>query len=89
MKKSIIALLIACQLAGCASPMNRARLENYKMGCANGSASDCYAVPAQENVNRAEAAENAGKVVVFTVLLPLIVLAAMADVRACGRYGYC
>jgi hypothetical protein len=88
-KRSLIVLLAACQLAGCASAGNRAALDRYKVGCAQGNTHDCASVPYQERANQAEALENAGKVAAITILLPIIILAAMADVRACTKFGYC
>jgi hypothetical protein len=88
-KKSLIILLAACQLGGCASAGNHAALERYKVGCAQGNAHDCASVPYQEQVNQAEALQNAGKAAAIAVLLPIIILATMADVRACTKFGYC
>jgi hypothetical protein len=82
----LLALLVAaCQLAGCASPASRAKLEGYKMGCVHGSAIDCQSVPIQENMNNAEAAQNAATVAAVTILLPFVILGAMG----CAKYGNC
>lgn len=80
-KRLIIVLLAACQLAGCASASNRAALENYRIGCAQGNANACRSVPYQEAVNKAEAGENALKGVAIAILLPLFVLAAMGQAQ--------
>jgi hypothetical protein len=85
LKKSLIMLLAACQLAGCASPVNRARLEGYKMACIHGSQIDCASVPIQSEINNAEAAQNAATVAAVTILLPFVILGAMG----CAKYGNC
>ena len=89
LKKSLMALLMTCQLAGCASPENRAALQHYKVGCAQGNANDCATVPHQERANRDEAMANGVKVAAMAVLLPLVILVAVADARACVKFGYC
>lgn len=85
MKKCLIILLAGCQLAACASPASRAKLEGYKMACIHGSPIDCASVPIQENINNAEAAQNVATVAAVTILLPLVILGAMG----CAKYGNC
>jgi hypothetical protein len=85
----LIVTLAVCQVTACASPGNRAALESYQRGCANGDANACRMVPHQESINRAEAGENAGKAALVALLLPILVLAAVADAKTQPVYVVC
>jgi hypothetical protein len=81
LKKTTAIIMMACQLAACASPENRAALQQYKGSCAAGDAQACRMIPYQESVNQNQALENTGKGVAIAVLLPVLILAAMADAK--------
>jgi hypothetical protein len=81
-------LCLTLALSGCASPENREALEMYRAGCASGDRGSCMMVPVQQDANEREASDNAVKVAIGLMLLPLVILAASKGHVHGGRFGH-
>jgi len=86
MKRLVTIVLVAGQLAACASASTRAGLNNAKAACAGGDQFQCNMVKGWQDRADSEASENAGKVAIGVLLVPLIALAAVAGAQS-GGYG--
>jgi len=95
-KNLMVAAMAAATLAGCASAATRDALNMAKTDCAAGDSMACAQQPQLQAQANAEANDNAGKVALAAILLPILVLGAMANaqqqpdyviVPVCHRYS--
>jgi hypothetical protein len=97
MKRFLIALLVAGQLSACASQSTLNNLESVKQDCAAGNTQRCADVATWERMASDERKENAGKVALAVVAIPLIAGLVLLEAAAasqptssttCSSYGF-
>ena len=74
----IASVMGAGSLEGCASAVTRDRVTSLDLACKSGRTGACAELPAAQAQESHEAQENAGKVALGVILIPLLVLAVAA-----------